>query len=187
MKGLSKRSLIATVVSISLLLPGMSAPGSDWATTDARASTIGMCSGNSFWAGLIGSSGASGNTFYTVALINEGRAACRLAGYPVIHGSKDNRVITISTTHLNSSGFGISATILASRTSGELILTTDDVCDALISGGQARIKKAMSANTYTDISIMFPKSKAQVYVPGLVLDVACGLDTTELGWDRAST
>lgn len=184
MKCLPIRLLVATAISTLLLVPGLSALVPQDAAVAAHASIITACNGNNVWAGLIGSSGASGNTFYTVALINEAHATCRLAGYPTFHGTRDNRGFSIPAQHLNSQGFGISPTILLPRMSGELILTTGDVCDALITGGQTKIKKAMSENTYTNISITLPKSGVRIYVPGLVLDVACGLDTTELGWDR---
>jgi hypothetical protein len=185
MKGLSIRLLVATAISTLLLVPGTFALVPGEMAVAANAPKVAACNGNNFWAGLIGSSGASGNTFYTVALINEGHTTCRLAGYPTFHGMKDNRVFSIPAQHLNSQPFGISPTILAPRTSGELILTTGDVCDALITGGQMKIKKVMSENTYTNFSVTFPKSGVRVYVPGIDLDVACGLNTTELGWDGA--
>jgi hypothetical protein len=165
-------------------MPGTFALGSHDVAAATHPSTIAPCSGNDFWAGLVGSSGASGSTFYSVAIINTGHAACRLAGYPTFHGHKGNRVFSIPAQHLSDQSFGISPTILLWRTSGELILATSEVCNALILGGHAKIKKVMSENTYSNISITFPKSRIQVYVAGIVLDVACGLDTTELGWDR---
>jgi hypothetical protein len=62
-----------------------------------------------------------------------------------------------------------------------MVITTSDNCNALNSGNRTEINAAISKNTYS-VSVTFPGFKNSVYVYGLVLDVACGIKITELGW-----
>jgi hypothetical protein len=142
------------------------------------------CSGKSLSAGLVGSNGAGGTSFYDIALINVGRTSCRLSGYPKIEGTKGDETHELPTVHENVADLNIAPTILAPRMAGEIVLATDSECNALNSGGRVKITKAIAANTYTFLTFDLPDSAGSVIVQGLSLDVACGLGISQLGWKR---
>jgi hypothetical protein len=150
----------------------------------ASATSVSGCNSANFWGAYVYSSGEAGTLISTVALINVGHTACRLSGYPALVGYKDGKKYLLGPEHFRYAPFNISPTILTPRMSGVLLLSTSDSCAILNSGGQTRIRQEMSTHTYQNISIAFPDSTGPVYVNGIAIDVACGLGTTELGWQH---
>jgi hypothetical protein len=147
----------------------------------ASGSTTPLCSGNNFVGGWVGVNGAGGTSIFDLAFINEGHAACRLTGYPTIQGYRNSREYPLVAGHVKDSPFDISPTIVAPRMSGEMVLTTSALCDALNSGNRTAIKEVIAKDTYT-VSVKFPHSNDPIYIYGLSVDVACGLDITQVGW-----
>jgi hypothetical protein len=147
----------------------------------ASASTMPRCSGSDFVGGWVGKNGATGTSIFDLAFINEGHGTCRLAGYPTIQGYRNGREYPLAAGHLKSQEFDISPTNVAPRMSAEMVVTTEGLCNALNSGNQTAIKKVIAKNTYT-LSIKFPDSNDPIYIYGLSIDVACGLNVTGLGW-----
>lgn len=181
MKLRSMRLLAATAVSAFSLLLGVPTLGSGDNAAVASASAIPDCSGKAFWGGWVGKNGATGTSIFDVAFINDGRTTCRLAGYPKIQGYRNGREYALVVGHIKGTLFGLSPTTVAPRMSGEMVLTTGALCNALNIGSQSKIKKVIAENSYT-VSVTFPNSNDKVYVYGLTLDVACGLNITQLGW-----
>jgi hypothetical protein len=147
----------------------------------ASASTIPLCNGNNFEGGWVGANGAGGLSIFHIAFINEGHATCRLTGYPTIQGYRNTREYPLVVEHMKDQPFNISSAIVAPRMSGEMVLTTSALCDALNTGSHTAIKKVIAKNTYT-VSVRFPHSNYPIYIYGLSVDVACGLGITQLGW-----
>ncbi|HUY42652.1 MAG TPA: DUF4232 domain-containing protein [Acidimicrobiales bacterium] len=147
----------------------------------ASASTIPLCGGNNFVGGWVGVNGAGGTSIFDIAFINEGHNTCRLTGYPTIQGYRNTREYSLAVGHMKDSPFGISSTIVAPRMSAEMVLTTSALCDALNSGSRTAIEKVIAKNTYT-VSVKFPHSNDPIYIYGLSIDVACGLNSTQVGW-----
>ena len=156
-------------------------PSSGWSSNVASASTVPTCEGNNFWGGWVGKNGAGGTSIFQVAFVNHGPSACQLTGYPKVQGYRNGREYPLASSHLKNKLFNLSPTNVASRMSGEMYFTTSASCNALNVGGQTAIEKAIAENSYT-VSITFPHSRQKVYIYGLTLDVACGLNITELGW-----
>jgi hypothetical protein len=168
-----------TMFSLTIGMPLM---GASAGLSSASASPIAPCSGSSLWAAYIGSAGATGNLIYTIALINVSHSACRLEGYPKLRGFRNSRWYWLPISQHGTYAGNLSPTILSPRMSGELLLSTADDCNALNTGGQTRIKKAMLANTYTNLSIELPDSDDDIFLTGLDIDIACGLEESQLGW-----
>jgi len=147
----------------------------------ASASTIPACSGENFAGGWVGQNGATGTSIEDLAFINDGHNTCRLAGYPTIQGYRNGREYPLAAGHLKDQPFDISPTIAGPRMSAEMVLTTSDSCNAMNTGNQTAIKKVIAENTYT-VSVKFPHSNDPIYIYGLSINVACGLNITGLGW-----
>lgn len=73
-------------------------------------------------------------------------------------------------------------TVVAPRMSAVMVLTTYDECNALNSGGRSRIQAVIAKDTYHEVSVKFANSNDPIYVFGLTLDVACGVNVTRVGW-----
>ena len=181
MKHPSTRLLAVTSISVLSFAFGIPSLDSGSNAVMASAAAIPSCSGNNFWGAWVGKNGATGTMIYEVAFINDGHTTCRLTGYPTIQGYRDGRKYSLAAGHLKDKLFNLTPTIVAPRMSGEMVFTTEDLCNALNTGGQTKIKRVISENSYT-VSVTFPHSHDPVYVNGLTLDVACGLETTGLGW-----
>ena len=147
----------------------------------ASASPIPLCGGSNFVGGWVGKNGAGGTSIFNLAFINESHATCRLTGYPTIQGYRNSRQYPLVAGHIKGRPFNIAPTIVAPRMSGEMVLTTYALCNALNTGDHATIQKVIAKNTYT-VSVKFPHSNVPIYIDGLNIDVACGLDITPLGW-----
>lgn len=66
--------------------------------------------------------------------------------------------------------------------SGLLLRSTSDGCNALNVGGRPRIRKVIAKDTYTNVSIELPNSSDEIAINGLSVDIACGLEVSQLGW-----
>ena len=163
------------------LVVGIPSLGSGSSAHLASASTIPLCIGNNFVGGWVGANGAGGTSIFDLAFINEGHATCRLTGYPTIQGYRNTREYPLIAGHMKDQPFNISPTIVAPRMSGEMVLTTSALCEALNSGNRTAINKVIATNTYT-VSVKFPHSNDPINIYGLSVDVACGLDITQVGW-----
>ncbi len=181
MRHLLTRAGAIAVATGLCLLSGVPTIGHVGAPGPASASTPATCSGGDFVGGWVGKNGATGTSIFVVAFVNEGRTTCRLAGYPTIQGYRDGRRYPLHAQHITSQPFGLSPTVVGPQMSGELVLTTSGLCNALNSGGRAKINSEIADNTYA-VSVEFPHSNDPIYIYGLNLDVACGLDVTGLGW-----
>jgi hypothetical protein len=175
------RSSVVFAASALWLVVGIPSLGSGSSAQMASASTIPPCIGSNFVGGWVGANGAGGTTILDLAFINEGHATCRLTGYPTIQGYRNTREYPLVAEHLKDQTFDISPTIVAPRMSGEMVMTTSALCDALNSGNRTAINKVIAKDTYT-VSVKFPHSNDPIYIYGLSVDVACGLDITQLGW-----
>jgi Protein of unknown function (DUF4232) len=147
----------------------------------AVASSVPLCRGNDFLGGWVGTNGATGTSIFQVAFVNNGSTTCRLAGYPTIVGYRDGREYPLKVGHLKGKVFDLSPTVVAPRMSAQMIITTSASCNALNTGGQSTIKKVIARTTYS-VGVRFPGSKYPIAVLGLNVDVACGLDVTQIGW-----
>jgi hypothetical protein len=180
-----KRSLIhlltVSVLSVASVALGAPTHGLGNSQVIAAASSLPVCNGDNFWGAWVGKNGATGTVIYDVAFINDGRSSCRLGGYPTIRGYRNGHEYALKAGHLKGQPFDLSSTIVAPRMSGEMVLTTQDECNALNTGGQAKIQSVISDNSYS-VSVTFPHSTGTVFINGLVLDVACGLNITNVGW-----
>jgi hypothetical protein len=150
----------------------------------ASASTphIAPCKGNNLWGAYVGRGAATGHFIYTIALINVGHTTCKLSGYPNIQGIRDNRTYTLDVNKHGTFAGNLPSTVLSPRISGELLLSTADDCNALNTGGITKIDKVAAANTYTNLTIELPNSNGDVYLSGIKVDIACGLEISQLGW-----
>jgi hypothetical protein len=175
------RNMWAISVAALMLAVGLPIVGVGNSPVLAAASTVPSCRGNVFLGAWVGRNGAGGSSIFQVAFINDGTTTCRLAGYPIIQGYRDGREYPLKTEHIKSNPFGLSPTIVAPRMSGEMVITTSALCNALNTGNQSSIKKVIARTTYT-VSVKFPHSNYPIDVNGLSLTVACGLDVTQLGW-----
>jgi hypothetical protein len=78
----------------------------------------------------------------------------------------------------------LSPSVLAPRMSGPLLLSTSDDCNAMNVVGQPRIGKIIVKNTYTNVSNELPNSSDEIAINGFSVDIACGLEFSQLGWRR---
>jgi hypothetical protein len=179
-RGRSTRFAAGAVSTFSFLF-GVFSPGHVGGDTVASASAIPTCNGQNFWAGWVDKNGAGGTSIFDVAFVNDGRTTCRLSGYPKIQGYRNGREYTLTAGHVKGNPFDIAPTTVKPRMSGEMVFTTEALCNALNTGSRSKINKVIAENSYT-VSVTFPNSTAKMYVYGLTLDVACGLDITPVGW-----
>ena len=73
-------------------------------------------------------------------------------------------------------------TELSPRMSGRLLLSVADNCNALDIGGTSKIEKVAAAHTYSHLSITLLGSALEVDIPGLAIDIACGLEVSRMSW-----
>jgi len=177
---MKRLSTVFVVSAISMML-GTPSINQGGGANKASASTIRLCNGSNFVGGWVGAEGAGGLSIFDIGFINEGHETCRLAGYPTIQGYKNGREYLLMTKHVTNHTFAISSTIVAPRMSGEMVITTSALCDALNTGSRTTIKKVIAKDTYT-VGVKFPHSNDEIYIYGLSVDVACGLNITQLGW-----
>jgi hypothetical protein len=151
----------------------------------AAASTnrVAPCQGSKLWGAYVATGAATGNFIYTIALINVGDTTCRLDGYPRIRGVRDGRTFTLRISKHGTFAGNLSPTTLSPRMSGELLLSVADNCNALNTGGTAKINRVAAENTYSDLTIELPGSAGDVDVTGFNVDIACGLEVSRLGWN----
>jgi hypothetical protein len=177
----SIRKVSVIAGSVFLLAVGLPFLGTVSGEPPAAATSVPSCRGNDFLGAWVGKNGATGTSIFQVAFINNGPAACRLAGYPTIQGYRNGRQYPLKAEDIEGQEFQLSPTIVARRMSGEMFITTSALCNPLNTGGQSTIKKEIARTTYS-VSVKFPHSDYPVDVYGLHLTIACSLDITQLGW-----
>ncbi len=181
-----KRRSIGLILRLALtaFCFAVGVPMTSAGTSVASASTphVAPCKGDDLWGAYVGTGAATQNFIYTIALINVGHTTCELSSYPKIQGIRDNRTYTLHVTKHGTFAGDLPSTVLSPRMSGELLLSTADYCNALNTGGATKIDKVAAANTYTNLTIELPNSAGDVYLFGFKVDVACGLEVSQLGW-----
>lgn len=181
MRRSSMRLSAALAASTLWLAFGVPSLGVESIANVSSAATVPVCGGGNFVGGWVGRNGATGTSIMDLAFVNEGHNTCRLSGYPTVQGYRNGREYPLAVGHLKGQLFDISPTIVGPRMSAEMVLTTSDSCNALNTGNQTQINKVIAKNTYT-VSVKFPHSNDPIDIYGLNIDVACGLNVTELGW-----
>jgi hypothetical protein len=99
-----------------------------------------------------------------------------------MQGMKGNRTFTLPISKHGTFAGNLPSTVLSPRMSGELLLSTADNCNALNTGGITKINEVAAADTYTNLTIELPNSDGDVYLSGFKVDIACGLEVSQLGW-----
>jgi hypothetical protein len=174
------RWLALSVICLVVAVP-MASAASYVASASSHAAP---CKGSNLWGAYVATGAATGHFVYTIALINVGHTTCALSGYPSIQGVRDNRTDTLRVSKHGTFAGNLSSTVLSPRMSGALLLSTADDCNALNTGGTARIDKVATSNTCTNLTIELPNSDGDVYLSGFKVDIACGLEVSQLGWKR---
>ena len=182
MKHVSARLIVR--LALASLSVAIAAPmiGNGNYVASASTTNVPLCEGSKLWGAYVGTGAATGNFVYTLALINVGHTTCRLEGYPRILGQRDNRTHTLPISKHGTWAGNLRPTVLSPRMSGQLLLSTADNCNALNTGTTKSINRVMAANTYSNLTIQLPDSKGDVYVYGFKVDIACGLEISQLGW-----
>jgi hypothetical protein len=148
----------------------------------ATNSQVPLCTGSDLLGAYAGYGAATGNFIYDVVLINVGHTSCRLNGYPTIQGINGGRTFNLHISKHGTFAGNLLPTELSPRMSGRLLLSTADNCNALNLGGTSEIERVAAAHTYSHVSIRLLGSALEVDVPGLTIDVACGLEVSRMGW-----
>jgi hypothetical protein len=170
-----------SVAALLALSVAVGAPISGSFASATSASTVPLCGGTNFLGGWVGQNGAFGTSIYDLAFINDTHKTCRLSGYPTIQGYRNGHEYHLTAGHLRNQIFDLLPTVVAPRMSGEMVLTTSASCNALNSGNRTAINSVIAKNTYA-VSIEFPHSPDPIFIDGLSIDVACGLNITGVGW-----
>ena len=134
---------------------------------------------------LRASTGRSGvglsNEVAVIVLINVG-STCRLSGYPDLVGRTSVRPMGLISVHKNGTYFGNLIPVdLSTGQRGKFLLGTDVACNALNEPTQVLNVAHARADTYHSVTIVLPNGEGSLVVPRITLDVACGLDESELG------
>ena len=181
MKHLSARAMVTIGLTISCGVGGATIT-SVGASASATNSPAPLCTGSELLGAYAGFGAATGNFIYNVVVVNVGHTSCRLGGYPKVLGVKGNRTYTLPISKHGTFGGNLVPTVLSPRMSGRLLLSTADNCNALNIGGISKIKRVAAAHTYSQLSIKLLGSAVVVSIPGLTIDITCGLEVSELGW-----
>ena len=141
-----------------------------------------LCTGTDLLGAYAGFGAATGNFIYDVLLINVSHASCRLNGYPSVQGMKGNRSFTLDISKHGTFAGNLLPTDLSPRMSGRLLLSTADNCNALNIGSTSQIQRVAAAHTYSHLTIKLRGLAVEVDIPGLTIDIACGLEVSQMGW-----
>ena len=181
MKYAAARTFFASTMSVLCLGAGATLTSTDTQASAAN-SQVPLCTGSNLLGAYAGYGAATGNFIYDVLLINVGHHSCRLKGYPTVQGKKDNRTFTLPISKHGTFAGNLLPTELSPRMSGRLLISTADNCNALNVGTTATINRVAAAHTYSDVSIKLTGSALEVDIPGLIFDIACGLEVSQMGW-----
>jgi hypothetical protein len=177
---------VRRIISVSVLAVGFATSILptivETAPSGASASTVAPCASDQLWAAYLNTAGATGNLIYSFVFINIGSNSCRLAGYPTVRGYKDNHVYPLRITQHGTFAGNLSPTVLKPRETGELLISTSDFCNALNIGGQTKIRRIEAKDTYTGLEIDGPNRSWSQTLSGFSIDIACGLEVSQLGW-----
>ncbi len=130
----------------------------------------------------LGRGGAGlGNELTVVVFTNTG-PLCQLSGYPDLEGQTGTREWRLLRVRKDGTYFGgLNGTDLATGRSGLLLLGTSVGCNALNSPSQSQNLANQRLATYNTIRVLLPHGGGGAGVTGVHLDVACGLDESQLG------
>ena len=130
----------------------------------------------------LGRGGAGlGNELTVVVFTNTG-PLCQLSGYPDLEGQTGTHQWRPLQVRKDGTYFGsLNGTDLATGRSGLLLLGTSEGCNALNSPSQSQNLDNERAATYNTIRVLLPLGGGGAGVSGVHLDVACGLDESQLG------
>ena len=121
------------------------------------------------------------NISSVVVITNEG-ATCRLSGYPSLYGRTATRPPGLLTVAKSGTYFGnLIPANLSTGQRGELLLGTDDACNALNEPTRSLDLAHQRANTYHDVRVILPNGAGTLNPVRLTFDTACGLDESQLG------
>jgi len=182
MKQRSTRITLRLVLTAFCIVVGVPMMSVETSVASSSTPHVAPCKGGNLWGAYLGYGAATGHFIYTIALINVAHTTCKLSGYPKIQGIRDKRTYTLHVSKHGTFAGNIPSTVLSPRMSGELLLSTADDCNALNTGGTTKIDKVAAANTYTILTIELPNSTGVVNVTGIKVDIACGLEISQLGW-----
>lgn len=181
MKHFVARQLFGLTLTVLCLVAGATIT-SIGTPASATNSQVPLCTGSELLGAYAGYGAATGNFIYDVVLINVGHTSCRLNGYPTIQGMKGARTFTLHISKHGTFAGNLLPTELPPRVSGRLLLSTADNCNGLNVGGTAEIERVAAAHTYSHVSIKLRGSAQEVDIPGLTVDITCGLEVSRMGW-----
>ncbi|HUX04371.1 MAG TPA: hypothetical protein VMV53_05625 [Acidimicrobiales bacterium] len=122
-----------------------------------------------------------GHELSVIVITNTG-PTCRLGGYPDLYGTTPTRTPGMMQVTKSGTYFGnLIPADLAPRQRGELLLGTGEACPALNEPSQAQDLANQRADTYHGVTIVLAHGAGSLRVPGVTVDVACGLDESRLG------
>lgn len=125
--------------------------------------------------------GAMSNEVFLVLITNVA-STCRLSGYPDLIGRTSTRPLGALVVGKTGTYFGnLIPANLATGQRGELLLSTSSACNALNEPSQTQNLANARADTYHGVTIILPNGAGALSVPHIILDVACGLEESQLG------
>lgn len=125
---------------------------------------------------------AAGSLGSSIGIVNVGRVACRLGGYPGLEGVRDHHLFHLRINQHGTFAGNLDPTVLAPRVTGGLIIGTGDACNALNNPNRKVAAAVAAAHTYTTLYVELPDHHGTVAIFGGSIDTACGLQVSRLGW-----
>jgi len=166
--------VIFCLVSISL---SFGLAGSTQSSFGATTGSIQACEGTDLAGAFAHSNLYAGGGIVTFAITNVGTSKCRLGGYPKLLGIRGGHEYPLSHVVHGTQGGNLYPTTLTPRMSGAFILDTSLGCNA-------NVGPLPVADTYRGIVIVLPNGHGHVWIPGVRLEVPCGLGESQLGWSK---
>ncbi len=166
------------------LVPWVALAATSTTTTTTTTTTLASapaCLATQLRASMGRGGAGLGNDLTVVVFTNTG-GACRLSGYPDLVGQRVTGTPVLLRARKTGTYFGnLVPTDLATRGRGELLLGTADGCTALNEPSQAEDAGHARADTYASLKVILPNGVGSLSVDHISLDVACGLDESQLG------
>jgi hypothetical protein len=166
--------VILCLASISL---GFSLVGTTPSSFGATTESIAACEGADLAGAFAHSDLYAGGGIDTFAITNVGTSKCRLGGYPRLLGIRGGHEYRLSHVAHGTQGGNLYPTTLAPRMSGAFILDASLGCNA-------NVDPLPVGDRYAGVVILLPDGHGHVRIPGVPLDVPCGLGESQLGWAK---
>lgn len=138
------------------------------------------CRGMDLIGSVTGSESGAGNGIYTFAIMNVGKAECRLEGFPSLKGYRGQRFYSLPASHSYNLDTKFRPSILKPRMSGAFVLDATTGC---MPGGDPH----RAEHTYIELELTLPDNRGSVTIPSLTLYVPCQLTESALGWAKGFT